>query len=205
MDTASHAVVGVAGIRPEGIEGIVVHKGLHGSLHMLQIMQAPAAITQSAVDHQGLVSNQRADGQPVKCAVDGLKNESPALPHPLLAVMQEAELSHVLAHVAELVVPTNQVHLLRVQHMQCEEQGHNFQLMLASIHPVSVEDVRHSLDVPTTVVGLSKETEQEQQIAQLTVDVPEYLRWCSHSNETGIRRALAAASLGQQADLVRLL
>ena len=64
-------------------------------------------------------------------------SESPALPHPLLAVMpgkrgphsvrkgfgtlglwdlgaaerQEAELSHVLAHVAELVVPTNQVHL----------------------------------------------------------------------------------------------
>mmetsp|Transcript_9556 Transcript_9556/g.29584 ORF Transcript_9556/g.29584 Transcript_9556/m.29584 type:complete len:371 (-) Transcript_9556:457-1569(-) len=141
----------------------------HRPRHVLQVLQVPLAVAQAAVHHQDLAAHQAAQGQVVEGVLEGLVDLLPAVQG--AAGGAEAHGPHVLVLVPELVVATHQEDLVRVGHLEREDQAHGLQLVRAAVHPVAVEDVGRAV-----LVREAEVLEPEEEVPELAVEVAEDAR-----------------------------
>mmetsp|Transcript_3802 Transcript_3802/g.12301 ORF Transcript_3802/g.12301 Transcript_3802/m.12301 type:complete len:277 (-) Transcript_3802:913-1743(-) len=205
MHAHVHPVVRVGGVGPEGVQHAACDLPPQGPLHPLQVLEAPTAVADAAVQDQHYAADEGGEGQPIECIVQHLIAEPPPVGELLLHVVEEAILRHAFAHASELVIASDEEHLRGIDGLQGEEQEHNLQLVLAPVHPVAVEDVGHTLDVTPAVRGRAIEAKHEQEVSQLPVDVPEDLRRCVHAHDGRLGRKPLLAPLREQLDARRLV
>eukprot|EP00408_Alexandrium_pacificum_P067502 CAMPEP_0171160812 /NCGR_PEP_ID=MMETSP0790-20130122/3749_1 /TAXON_ID=2925 /ORGANISM="Alexandrium catenella, Strain OF101" /LENGTH=238 /DNA_ID=CAMNT_0011625355 /DNA_START=119 /DNA_END=832 /DNA_ORIENTATION=+ len=134
----------------------------------VQIVDGPLAVADAAVQREDPASDQSRQWQVLECLLDGAVGCRPSLRAEGLAGLLEAV---ALVHVVVLVVAAVQKDVVRVEDLQREEDGDHLQLVLAPVHKVAVEDHGRAL----RRAGHAEGVEKQQHVAELAVDVPEYL------------------------------
>mmetsp|Transcript_116371 Transcript_116371/g.336117 ORF Transcript_116371/g.336117 Transcript_116371/m.336117 type:complete len:367 (-) Transcript_116371:852-1952(-) len=205
VDALVHDMIRVARVGPDHIQHEGVGDVLDGPLDALQVLQAPTAIAEPAMQHENPTADLRGKGQPIKGGVHRLVHRRPLCRQPPSYVLLERVAAWQLAHVPELVVSSNEEGVRRVDRLQGEQDGDHLQLMLAPVDEVTVEDVGRRLDVSTAVEGETELLEHHEEVAKLAVDVAEDLRRHGDPHERRLRLELFAARRGEEAQVVGLL
>ena len=85
----------------------------------------------------------------------------------------EAEVTHVFAHGAKLMVTPHQKDSRRVKNFERKHERHNVELMMPAIYPVTIEDIGSQFNVAPTVRREAVMSKQQEQIPQLPMNIAE--------------------------------
>mmetsp|Transcript_66688 Transcript_66688/g.124560 ORF Transcript_66688/g.124560 Transcript_66688/m.124560 type:complete len:236 (-) Transcript_66688:240-947(-) len=146
---------------------------LEWPLHRVQIGELPLPITNAPMDNQDALSNDGAKGQVLKAPRDAGENISAFIvTKSLHACLLKAMRAHESVLRLILMIPAIQEHLVGERQLQCVDHKDCFNLMGASVNPITIEN-----KVRSAWSGISVMVQVQKEISKLPVEVAINLCW----------------------------
>mmetsp|Transcript_24680 Transcript_24680/g.55811 ORF Transcript_24680/g.55811 Transcript_24680/m.55811 type:complete len:280 (+) Transcript_24680:200-1039(+) len=199
MHPVVHESVRVRRVGPHRLMNTILLHALLSSWAMSfsKLSQPPAAMSDAAMQDQDRRRDDRRERKPSKRLQHLLVHRlSSCKPVQILARVPEAQGTHPLVHLSELVVAARQKHSRRIQNLESKQEHNHLKLVSASINKVPIEDVGCRFNVPPVVRREAEAREEQEKIAKLSMQISEDLAgridsdkaWLCHQPDTGSAR-----------------